>query len=192
MRTIFFALIACCCLESVNAQTGVYPALNRFLDSRFIAEFQQLRTDAENTVRAFKRKQGQYPAEEVQAVTDAYNTSAEYFNTVLRNIKGDLLNPEKRKYMAQFPADYAKQVECDLYRARDFYQSKFQTKIMEVTGSDNGTGATLALLVSILDYGKKAIDILAGIRDEIRKFNDTLLEQYLIAPYQFKTWDAIN
>lgn len=192
MRTILFYVIAASWVDAAYAQSGVYPALNAFLDSRFISEFQQTRTNAENTVRAFKRQQDQYSPEDVQAVTDAYNTSAEYFNAVLRHIKEDLLNPEKRKYLIKFPADYSKQVECDLYRAREFYQNKFQTKIIEVTGNDTGTGVTLAHLVEILSYGKKAIDILAGIREEIRKFNDSILEQYLIAPYQFKTWDAIN
>ncbi len=192
MRIALFFLLTLWCLPNGTAQTGVYPALNKFLDTRFFIEFQQIRTNAESTVRSFKRKQDQYSPEDVQAVVDAYNTSAEYFNNVLRNIKQDLLDPEKRRFLVKFPADYSKQVECDLYRAKDFYQSKFQTKLLEVTGNDTGTGATLALVISILNYGKTAIDILASIREELRKFNDGILEQYLIGPYQFKSWDAIN
>lgn len=192
MRIILFIALTLCSAAAGSAQSGVYPALNRFLDTRFFSEFQALRTNAESTVRSFKHKQDQYSPEDVQAVIDAYNTSAEYFNNVLRNIKQDMLDPEKRRFLVHFPADYSKQVECDLYRAKDFYQSKFQTKIIEVTGSDTGTGVTLALVTTILSYGKTAIDMLASIREEIRKFNDSILEKYLIAPYQFKTWDEIN
>jgi hypothetical protein len=177
------------------SQGGVntpYFALNMFLNTDFFKQYDEMRIRAEKSVKDFKRVQSRYSPEEVQTVKDAYNASAEYFNQVLFNIKGDILNKEKNKFIVQFPADYSKQIEADLYRAKEFYANTYQKEISRVTNGELNGFALLALLPQVMQYAPVAIDVLKKIKDQINKFNENMLNQYLIQPYHFKTWDEIN
>ncbi len=177
--------------QFVQAQDA-YVGLRQFLNTQFMTEFIQLRESSERTLRDFKRKQSRYSSEDVRKVADAYNASAEYFNQVLYNIKADLLNKGKRKFIVLFPDDYSKQVECDLYRAKDFYTANFQKELMEVTGDDGGTSSFLTLLPALFQYGQAAFDIFQRIKDEIKKYNEAILDKYLINEYRFRLWDEVN
>ncbi len=177
------------------SQGGVntpYFALNMFLNTDFFKQYDEMRIRAEKSVKDFKRVHSRYSPEEVQTVKDAYNASAEYFNQVLFNIKGDILNKEKNKFIVQFPADYSKQIEADLYRAKEFYANTYQKEISRVTNGELNGFALLALLPQVMQYAPVAIDVLKKIKDQINKFNENMLNQYLIQPYHFKTWDEIN
>lgn len=175
----------------LQAQDAVI-GLRQFLTTQFMTEFNDLRDASERTVLNFKRKQSRYSEEDVQKVIDAYNASAEYFNQTLYNIKADLLDKEKRKFIVLFPDDYSKQVECDLYRAKDYYTANFQKTLMEVTGEDGGTGSFLLLLPTLFQYGQTAFDIFKRIKEEIKKYNEAILDKHLIQPYRFRLWDEIS
>ena len=175
------------------AQPGaVTQALNQFLGTSFFREYDQLRLKAEESVRDFKRIESNYSEEQKQAVSNAYNASAQYFNTILINVKRDLLDPGKRKLISKYPNEYAKQLETDLQKARDFYANTYQKEMAELTqGQITGTGF-IALLIQVLNYTKEAIAILNQFKAEIKKFNSELLDARLIAPYSFKTWETIS
>lgn len=177
----------------LQAQPGsTTQALNQFLNTSFFREYDQLRLKAEESVRDFKRIETNYSDEQKQAVSSAYNASAQYFNTILSNVKRDLLDPNKRKLIGKYPDDYAKQLETDLQKARDFYANTYQKEIAEVTeGQITGSGF-IALIMQVLNYTKEAVGVLNQIKAEIKKFNSDLLDTRLITPYSFKSWETIS
>lgn len=194
MKKLFLWSILCFGLTlQLNAQPGsVSQALNQFLSTSFFREYNQLRSKAEESVRDFKRIESNYSEEQKQAVSNSYNAAAEYFNTILTNVKRDLLDPNKRKLISKYPNEYAKQLETDLQKARDFYANTYQKEIAEVTqGQITGTGF-IALMIQVLNYTKEAIAVLNQFKAEIKKFNAELLDARLVSPYSFKTWESIT
>jgi hypothetical protein len=186
------ASIVCVCLTTFSYGQSVYSALNAFLSQDFFTEYDLLCERAEDAVRQFKFVQHKYSDSEIEDVKNAYNASAKYFNTVVINIKNDLLNKQKRKFMLQFPDDYAKQVEADLLRAQEFYEANFQKEIVQVTNGEITGFAFLALLPEVIGYAKTAFAAYKKIRAEINKFNEDLLQKQLVEPYTFRLWDDIN
>lgn len=172
--------------------SGVYFALNQFLNTPFFREYNELRERAEKSVRDFKMLQNRYSEEDVQNVADAYNASAENFNRVLINIKNDLLHKEKRKYLISYPDSYSKQIEADLYRAREFYANTYQKEVSRVTKGEISGVALLAVLPQLIKYAEAGIGIFQRVQEEVKKFNEDMLNKYLVENNRFKTWDEIN
>ncbi|MBK8556274.1 MAG: hypothetical protein IPL65_11130 [Lewinellaceae bacterium] len=174
--------------------TSPFWGLNCFLNSEFIGKFGEARNKAEQSVRDFKQlhRTEQFSQEEVERVMDAYNASANEFNNVLYKIKEDLLDKKKRKYVLRYPDDYALQIEAELNKARDYYSNTYQLAVTKVTnGRITGT-PLLLLLPEIIKYGKLAFELYKKIKDEVKKYNNALFDQYLIEESRFHSWDEIS
>ena len=178
-------------LQNVQGQ-GVYVALNMFINTPFFDEFLELRKEAENSVRAFKAREAEFSEEDVAMIRDNYNSSAEYFNRTLSNIKVDLLHKDKRKYIVMYPDSYSKQVETDLRRAKEYYEKTYVKEVAELTEGEITSSAFLALLPQLIRHGKTAFALLQKVRAEIKKFNEGFLDKHFIEPYRFRNWEEIN
>ncbi len=192
-----FQLLVCFffILATLPAQnnSGIYTTLNVFLGSDFFVEYKNIRSRAEEAVINFEREKAiyDYSEEEVNKVMSAYNSSAEYFNLVLKNIQRDMMQKHKRKYMARFPEDYAKQVEMDLARAKEFYEATFKKEVSDLTeGRITGAGF-LAQIPVLIKYIKAGISLIKKIDKEIKKMNMKMLDTYLYEPNRFRMWDEI-
>ena len=172
-------------------QSGSIPALRSLQETQFFNEFKELRERSQASVKNFKVIQGRYSKEQVDNVIYAYNSSADYFNAALLNIKADLMQKEKRKYLINYPDSYSKQVEADLYRAKEYYANTFQKEITELTDGQITGAALLTLLPQIIKYTQLAIEVIKKMDNEIKKMNEAILDQYLVQPYKFKRWDEI-
>jgi hypothetical protein len=171
---------------------STYWGLNQFLNTDFISKYEEARNRAERSVTDFKHIQSEFSPDQVTAVMDAYNASAERFNQVLYKIKEDILDKSKRKFIIQYPDDYARQIEGELNRAKEFYANTYQRQIVDVTqGRITGT-PFLALLPEIIKYGKLAFQLFQSIKAEMKKYNESMLEEYLIQPYRFHSWNELN
>lgn len=181
-------------LLTQNALLGqdVYIGLRQFMDTNFMREYEKMRDESERTVRRFKRDAHRYSEDQVQYVANAYNDSAEQFNQTLYNIKGDILDKQKRRFIVLYPDDYSKQVECDLYRAKDFYSKNFQRAMVEVTGDGSETSSFLLALTTLITVGQGAFDLFVRFKDEWKRYNEGILNKYLIEEYRFRLWDEIN
>lgn len=175
----------------VRGQSAAPVALKSLQNTQFFNEFKLLRERSQAAVKNFKVIQDRYSKEQVDNVIYAYNSSADYFNAALRNIKTDLMHKEKRKYLINYPEAYSKQVEADLYRAKEYYANTFQKEVTELTNGQITGTAILAMLPQILKYAQLAIEVVKRIDGEIKKMNEAILDQYLIEPYRFKSWDEI-
>lgn len=174
-----------------KAQSGSVAALKSLQETQFFTEFKELRERSQGAVKNFKIIQDRYSKEQVENVIYAYNSSADYFNAALRNIKADLMHKEKRKYLIHYPESYSKQVEADLYRAKEYYANTFQKEITELTNGQITGSALIAMLPQILKYAQLAIEVMKRVDAEIKKMNEAILDKYLIEPYRFKSWDEI-
>ncbi|MFZ2899970.1 MAG: hypothetical protein WA004_15190 [Saprospiraceae bacterium] len=180
-------------IEMATAQLAggdPWVALNYFLATPFMKEYVDIRGRAENDVRHFKKNQFRYSDEDIQLVMDAYNSSAEYFNMILGNIKADILDKEIRRYIVSYPLKYSKEVETDLFRAREYYSDTFETEYARVT--EEGTSLTVSTILGLIPYIKGAIGLFNQIQAEIKKWSEKFLDENLIEPYRFKYWDEIK
>lgn len=160
-------------------------------ETAFFNEFRELKGRSEAAVKNFKTIQGRYSKEEVDNVVSAYNSSADYFNAALLNIKADLMHKEKRKYLVNYPDAYSKQVDADLYRAKEYYANTFQKEVIQLTNGQITGSALIALMPQIMKYTQLAIEVIRKVDAEIKKMNEAILDQHLVEPYRFKHWDEI-
>ena len=115
----------------------------------------------------------------------------QYFSNRM-NIKNDLLHKEKRWYMVKFPDSYAKQVETDLRRAREYYKDTFQVEIAELTEGEIEPTSILGMLPQLIPYAKLAIEIFGKVKSKIKELNEHMLQKYFIEKYKFRMWDEIE
>ena len=191
MKTWLFSIIMGLISTAAWSQSGAVAALNTLQQTAFFNEFKELKDRSETAVRNFKTIQGRYSEEEVANVASAYNSSADYFNAALLNIKKDLMHKEKRKYLISYPEAYSKQVEADLYRAKEYYANTFQKEVVQLTNGQITGSALIALMPQILKYTQLAIEVIRKVDSEIKKMNEAVLDQHLVEPYRFKRWDEI-
>ncbi|MBT1687583.1 hypothetical protein [Dawidia soli] len=191
MKYLIITILLFVATLSTRAQSSTVVALKSLQNTPFFTEFRELQERSQSAVRNFKVIQDRYSKEEVENVVYAYNSSAEYFNAALRNIKADLLHKEKRKYLIRYPDAYSKQVEADLYRAKEYYANTFQKEVTTLTNGQITGNALIVMLPQILKYAKLAVEVIKQVDSEIKKMNDNILEQYLVTPYRFKNWDEI-
>jgi len=191
MRNFIISATLVFLTTNTYCQVKTYKALNIFINQEFFVEFKDMRLKSEDAVRKFKYVQHKYTDEEIEDVMLAYNGSADYFNRILLNVKNDLLDKRKRNFIIEFPEDYGKQVQADIYIAKEFYQNTFQKEIMLVTNGEITGFALLAVLPQVIKYGKVAFAVYNRIKNEMKKFNEDLLNKHLIEPFRFKSWDEI-
>lgn len=189
------ALIICFAIlvaHQVKSQSSSIVALKTLQSTEFFNEYRELRERSQTAVKNFKIIQNRFSKEEIDNVIYAYNSSADYFNSALQNIKADLMQKDKRRYLISYPESYSKQVEADLYRAKEYYANTFQKEVTELTNGQITGAALIALLPQVIKYAKLAIEMIREIDSQIKKMNETVLDQYLIEPYRFKSWDEIQ
>ena len=191
MRTCIITIIIALAYTASWCQSGTVPALRSLQETAFFNEFKELRDRSETAVRNFKTIQGRYSKGDVENVISAYNSSADFFNAALLNIKADLMHREKRKYLINYPEAYSKQVHADLYRAKEYYANTFQKEVTQLTNGQITGAALIALLPQIMKYTQLAIEVIRKVDAEVKKMNEAILEKYLVEPYKFKHWDEI-
>lgn len=191
MKNWLVSIIIGLASTSAWSQSGTVAALKTLQETAFFNEFRELKDRSESAVKNFKTIQGRYSKEEVDNVISAYNSSADYFNAALLNIKADLMHKEKRKYLVNYPDAYSKQVDADLYRAKEYYANTFQKEVIQLTNGQITGSALIALMPQILKYTQLAIEVIKKVDAEIKKMNEAVLDQHLVEPYRFKHWDEI-
>ncbi len=187
LTTFHLGLVAQC------PGTSPYWGLNCFLNSDFILKFEEARTRMEQSAYDFKAlaKLEDFSEADVLRVVDAYNASANRFNDVLYKIKDDLLDRHKRKFLVRYPDDYALQIEAELNKASNFYSDNYARTVTELTDGRVQTVTFLALLPEIIKYGKLAFALFNKIKQEVRQYNEGMIDQYLIETHRFHSWDEI-
>jgi hypothetical protein len=192
MKNLLLFLVLILAVQSARSQSSSILALKSLQGTAFFNEYRELQERSQTAVKNFKLIQDRYSKEEVDNVIYAYNSSADYFNAALENIKADLLNKEKRRYLITYPESYSKQVEADLYRAKEYYANTFQKEVTALTNGQITGAALVALLPQVIKYAKLAIELIRTVDSQIKKMNETILDQYLIQPYRFMSWDEIQ
>lgn len=183
---LFYILIAL----QLSAQNSTYKGLNELLSTEFFEKYKSLKTDIEDKVIQVKLEEYKYHEEDMDALIESYNASAEYYNRIIEKVKNDLLKRRERKKLIAFPDAYVKDLGIKLERAEEYYASTFGDEYYNLTG--NTAAIPIGLINDIIKYAQIAIELVKAIKKEVKKYNEKLLDEYLIQPYKFKTWDEIT
>jgi len=171
-------------------KSSTYAGLNRLLDTEFFEKFESLKTDIEDKVVQVKLVEYKYHEEDIETLMDSYNASADYYNKILEDIKTDLLIRRNRKKLIAYPDAYVANLEVKLEKAEEFYANTFAVDYYEITG--NTASLPFGLINDIIKYAQIAIELIKAIKKEVKKYNETILDEYLIKPYKFRYWDEIT
>jgi hypothetical protein len=171
-----------------------YWGLNCFLGSEFMNKFEEARDNSEQSIRDFQALHQRYKYSETdyQTVIDAYNASANEFNLVLESIKEDMLDKQTRKQITGNPQSYALIVDERLNRAKQFYANHYLAEVSRVTEGRITGSSFLAALPTIIKFTEQAFLLYGKIKSEIKKYNNELLSDKLVAQNSFKSFQQIR
>jgi len=167
-------------------------ALRAFIETPFMKKFKDLRLESENLVLTFKENKQNYSSAEINKVKTAYQKTVDRFNTQLLDIKADFMNERKLQYIQDFPEDYTSGLTSDINDLTSFYQSNLQMTVQDVTDATVDGNSLLTLVAELAKLVPGMVTSISELRSSVKKFEDTYLEEKLIMPYKFKTWDEIN
>jgi len=167
-------------------------ALRAFIETPFMKKFKDLRLESENLVLTFKENKQNYSSAEINKVKTAYQKTVDRFNTQLLDIKADFMNERKLQYIQDFPEDYTSGLTSDINDLTSFYQSNLQLTIQDVTDATVDGNSLLSLVAELAKLVPGMVTSISELRSSVKKFEDTYLEEKLIMPYKFKSWDEIN
>ena len=167
-------------------------ALRAFIETPFMKKFKDLRLESENLVLTFKENKQNYSSAEINKVKTAYQKTVDRFNTQLLDIKADFMNERKLQYIEDFPEDYTSGLTSDINDLTSFYQSNLQLTIQDVTDATVDGNSLLSLVAELAKLVPGMVTSISELRSSVKKFEDTYLEEKLIMPYKFKSWDEIN
>lgn len=185
--TTLFAMIL---TLTVFSQKRMDAALNGFLGTEFMTKFKEMKDRAENAATEFKMNQDNYPREDVVKVQQAYTRTSDKFNIVLENVKADFLDRKKLKFIAEYPDTYSKGLELEMYKLSDYYAQNFQQVLADVTG-DQVDGSIILLIGEIITLTKDVVDYIAKMKRAAKQFTVGYLNEKLINPNAFKTWNDL-
>lgn len=167
-------------------------ALRAFIETPFMQKFKDLRLESENLVLTFKENKQNYSASDINRVKTAYQKTVEKFNAQLLDIKADFMNERKLQYIQDFPEDYTSGLTSDINDLTSFYQSNLQLTIQDVTDATIDGNSLLTLVAELAKLVPGMVTSISELRSSVRKFENDYLEEKLIGPYKFKTWEDIN
>lgn len=167
-------------------------ALRAFIETPFMQKFKDLRLESENLVLTFKENKQNYSAAEINRVKTAYQKTVDKFNAQLLDIKADFMNERKLQYIQDFPEDYTSGLTSDINDLTSFYQSNLQLTIQDVTDATVDGNSLLSLVAELAKLVPGMVTSISELRSSVKKFEDTYLEEKLIVPHKFKSWDEIN
>lgn len=167
-------------------------ALRAFIETPFMQKFKDLRLESENLVLTFKENKQNYSGSDINRVKTAYQKTVEKFNAQLLDIKADFMNERKLQYIQDFPEDYTSGLTSDINDLTSFYQSNLQLTIQDVTDATIDGNSLLTLVAELAKLVPGMVTSISELRSSVRKFEDDYLEEKLIGPYKFKTWEDIN
>jgi hypothetical protein len=177
-------------LKSQNSK--LEGPLHEFLNSGFMLKFKDMKIEGEAAVRRFKLQAPQIDPENVQRVQAGYEQSAFRFNQLLNNIKADYLNPKKLKYIGDFPGDYQRSLELELHQLSEFYAVHFLQPLADATGEDIDGSPAILLVIELAGLARGLVNHFIQAKQQARRFNEAHLQQHLVQPFRFRTWDEIG
>ena len=196
MKTLkfYFAIVALACFSiGLNAQANgkVSPALTNFKETEFMKKFQDLRIEAESTVRTINERQDEFEPATLNKLRTYYDQTADRANNVMDGVKNDFLSKKKLKMIVEFPDMYSEGLQFKLNELSDFYSNNFQQTLADAQVIEED-GSVLLLIVELVSLTKGLVDYYAAIKKEARRYNESYLNQHLVAPYRWKTWTMIT
>ncbi|MEZ4887670.1 MAG: hypothetical protein R3E32_23250 [Chitinophagales bacterium] len=198
MRAIIFALFSLFLVITFTTtptyaqKKKVDEALDQFLDTKFMKKYIEMRDEAERTVMEFKQKADLYNPADVKTVEQGYARTQREFDKVLYEIKKDLTDPKKRKFVEKFPEMYGNNMEVQLDNLNDFYAENFQQPLRDVTGDEIDGNPLLLLITELIGATSELVGKYLSLKVQSKQFTDGYLQENFVDPYEFKDWNEIG
>ncbi|MGB1242266.1 MAG: hypothetical protein ACPG49_07085 [Chitinophagales bacterium] len=198
MRAVILAMFSLFLVATITPNTAyaqkkkVDEALNQFLDTKFMKKYIEMRNEAERTVADFKQKSSLYDLADVKSVEQGYAATQREFDKVLLDIKKDLTERKKRKFIEEFPEMYANNMSSQLDDLNDFYAENFQQRLRDATGDEVDGSPLLLLITELIGATSELVSKYVALKIQSKKFTDGYLQENLVEPYEFKDWDDIG
>ncbi|MFK7906530.1 MAG: hypothetical protein AB8B69_15475 [Chitinophagales bacterium] len=198
MRAIIFALFSLFLVAAITPNSAyaqkkkVDEALNQFLDTDFMKKYIEMRNEAERTVIDFKQKADLYDPADVKTVEHGYDLTQREFDKVLYDIKKDLTDSKKRKFVQKFPEMYGNNMESKLDDLNDFYAENFQQPLRDVTGDEIDGSPLLLLITELIGATSQLVSKYLSLKVQSKQFTDGYLQENFVDPYEFKDWNEIG
>jgi len=189
-----FILVLSCSIPYQNfaqKREKMDAALRSFIETPFMQKFKDLKLESENLVLTFKENKQNYSAAQINRVKSAYQKTVDKFNAQLLDIKADFMNERKLQYIQDFPEDYTSGLTSDINDLTSFYQSNLQLTVHDVTDATIDGNSLLTLVAELAKLVPGMVTSISELRSSVKKFEDTYLEEKLIVPYKFKSWEEI-
>lgn len=167
-------------------------AIRAFTETPFMRKFKDLKFESENLVLTFKENKQNFSAADINRVKTAYQKTVDKFNNQLMDIKSDFMNSRKLQYIQDFPEDYTNGLTSDIKDLTLFYQSNLQLAIQDVTDSSIDGNSLLSLVAELAKLVPGMVSSISELKSASNKFEETFLEEKLIVPFKFKSWEEIN
>lgn len=178
--------------ETARSHIKIDEALQAFLDTDFMKKYKEIRLESESLVSTFKAHTAEFSPEDIAEVKKAYIRTADQFNALMLEIKKDLLDKQKIKYIKKYPDLYSASMELRLRDLQDEYTQTFERSVAEVTGSDAYSAIPIAAIISLVKLGIDLTNYLVRSGFESKKIKEEHLNIFLIEPYKFKDWESIE
>lgn len=170
----------------------VDQALNQLLDTKFMKKYIEMRNEAEKTVLDFKLVANQYDPADVKAVEQGYIATQREFDKVLIDLKADLTDPKKRKFVQKFPEMYGNGMESKLDDLGEVYAVNLVQPIRDATGNEIDGSPLLLLITELIGATSELVSKYINLKIQAKQFSDGYLQENLVEPYEFKDWDEIG
>ncbi len=188
MKYLALIYLTLCVSLSILAQTKSDLALNKILATEFWTQCNQMREAATKEVKQFKNEDvSRLKPEEVRRVKESYETFVLAYNKMLLNVKSDLLDKKKRKWMMEFPDDYARAWKGEYDAVEQLYRNGFRRTINEVTHNES----MIIWLPVAIEVIREGIKLIIEIRNELKAIDEQAIELKLYQAFKLPEWDKI-
>ena len=170
-------------------------AIDSFLATDFMQEFQGLKNKIESHAMDFKSNQHLYQPAQINRFSHAYQQIVFAFNEKLGKVKTDMQDRKTQKYFRSHPKKYEQMMKLDLYELQNSYSDNFLQVMNEIrveNGQEPKAGSAIAALIFQL---AQMIPSTVNHVKRLRLDNLRIKEQYLnrrFQPYQLNSWDRLG
>lgn len=195
MKHFLFFLLFFIALSSqyatVKAQSGKRnAALQQISTANFMVSFDSIATIVETTGALAKNQP--YTADELFRLQVAYDAAVAPLNNLLVGIKNDLLNAKKIKLILADPQVYGDSYQLRLQEAYKNYQNTFVPLKNQLEAQHKIDVLPIPMLISVINSAFELFKVLRGLRNEMKKLTEQLINEQLIAPHAVLSWEQLG
>lgn len=176
---------------SVQAQLKRNSKLDKAIEAlnstEFITTYKDYKESVETTIRDFKSMSYDLDPYDIQMVMDAYSETKKEFDSVIENLKVDLIDKKTRNFISDEPHRYTKFIASEVEDAYENFLNNTVTLIDDLTGYEY-TGFGLSEISLIVGLLGEMNGMIKEIKGNMKKMSAEYFEAYFIKDLRLAEW----